>query len=61
MMIVQPGERNAIDQRWLQYKLWEDYKIKLIRRTLLEISQRGKLDDRGALIMYVCTTTYHSH
>ena len=25
MMIVHPNENNALDQRWLEYLLWEKY------------------------------------
>src|SRR5688572_16883971 len=57
LMIVQPGERNSTDQRWIQYKLWEDHKIKLIRRSLLEVCQSGRLDVRGALLMYAAPIT----
>jgi glutathione synthase len=44
VMIVQPGERNAFDQQWLQLRLWQLKKIKTIRRTLAEIAGRGQID-----------------
>jgi glutathione synthase len=51
-MIVQPGERNSIDQRWLQYELWEQHRIKFIRKSLAEIEEHAILDEStGSLII----------
>ena len=44
IMVVQPGERNAFDQQWLQLRLWQLKKVKTLRRTLAEISRRGRID-----------------
>eukprot|EP01120_Amphizonella_sp_Union-15-10_P008299 TRINITY_DN2967_c0_g1_i1.p1 TRINITY_DN2967_c0_g1~~TRINITY_DN2967_c0_g1_i1.p1 ORF type:complete len:357 (-),score=76.55 TRINITY_DN2967_c0_g1_i1:40-1110(-) len=44
MMVVLPGENNISDQRMLEYKLWEHHKIGLIRKTLSDLADRGKLD-----------------
>jgi glutathione synthase len=46
MMIVNKNEVNSTDQRILEYKLWEDYQIRLIRRSLTDIAERGKLNDK---------------
>lgn len=71
-MVVQPGERNAFDQRWIEYNLLKKYVgsfdtlesgecstkgrirlindrtfrhgVVLIRRTLAEIADHGRLD-----------------
>ena len=42
LMIVQPGERNAFDQQWLQTQLWEKHQIRTIRKSLREV--RGILN-----------------
>lgn len=34
LMIVQPGERNSVDQRWLQYAIEKKSKIRVIRHCL---------------------------
>ncbi|KAI9492816.1 glutathione synthase [Zychaea mexicana] len=47
MMVVQPGERNAFDQRWIEYELLESHGIRLLRRTLEEIEDSGKLDAKS--------------
>ncbi|KAF9978062.1 hypothetical protein BGZ73_003802 [Actinomortierella ambigua] len=44
MMVVQPGERNAFDQRWIEYNLLKNHGILLIRKTLAEIADQGRLD-----------------
>ncbi|KAI8809865.1 glutathione synthase [Cladochytrium replicatum] len=43
MMVVQPCERNAFDQRWIEYTLLSSYKIRIIRKTLSEIGSESKL------------------
>ncbi|KAG3105765.1 Glutathione synthetase [Phytophthora idaei] len=46
MFVVQPNEANAIDQRWLEYNLWEHHGIRVLRRTMAEVDARGKLVER---------------
>uniref|UniRef100_A0AAV1VD27 Glutathione synthetase n=1 Tax=Peronospora matthiolae TaxID=2874970 RepID=A0AAV1VD27_9STRA len=46
MFVVQPNETNAIDQRWLEYKLWEHHGIHVLRWTLAEVNAHGKLVER---------------
>lgn len=48
LMVVQPGERNAYDQQWLQTNLWESHRVRTIRRSLGEVAAEGELRD-GAL------------
>jgi len=50
MMVVQEGERNAFDQRGIEYGLWQNDNVQTIRRTLMDIHERAVLDpDTGAL------------
>ncbi|GJJ68856.1 glutathione synthase [Entomortierella parvispora] len=44
MMVVQPGERNAFDQRYIEYNLLKNHGIVLIRKTLAEVADHGRLD-----------------
>lgn len=44
LMIVQPGERNVIDQKLLETTLWERYRVPLVRASLLEVAVGGRLD-----------------
>ncbi|KAG6580005.1 Glutathione synthetase [Phytophthora cinnamomi] len=46
MFVVQPNEANAIDQRWLEYNLWEDHGVRVLRRTMADVDARGKLVER---------------
>ncbi|KAI9204173.1 glutathione synthase [Polychytrium aggregatum] len=52
VMVVQPGERNAFDQRWIEYTLFKVHHIKLVRKTLAEIDSEGTLvgDERTLVI-----------
>ncbi|RCH99452.1 hypothetical protein CU098_009412 [Rhizopus stolonifer] len=43
-MIIQPGERNAFDQRWIEYALLENHGVPLVRLSLEDIATRAKLD-----------------
>ena len=43
LMVVQPEERNFIDQRGIEVALWEAHRVPLIRATLLEIEKAGTL------------------
>ena len=47
VMVVQPGERNAFDQHWLAVALWEQHGVRVVRRTLREIHDRGHVDELG--------------
>lgn len=42
-MIVQPNERNAFDQRWIEYTLFANHGVILKRLTLLDIATRGNI------------------
>lgn len=49
MMVVQNGERNSVDQRHLEYRLWEKYHVRCIRRSLTDLHARAEYDDNGVL------------
>lgn len=51
VMIVQPNERNAFDQRWIEYNLFEKHGVKLIRKTLAEIQQEATLEGPDKKLM----------
>ncbi|KAK5583577.1 hypothetical protein RB653_005174 [Dictyostelium firmibasis] len=48
LMIIQDGERNIYDQKGIEFQLWSNHGIKLIRRTMKEINERGKLDEENS-------------
>jgi len=43
VMVVQPGERNFADQRLLQFHLWEQHRVRVLRVTLADMQERGRL------------------
>jgi glutathione synthase len=38
LFVVQPSERNLVDQRLLEFALWEKYRIAVVRLTLEQVS-----------------------
>jgi len=50
LFIVQDGETNTVDQRMLEFKLWEEHKIPVVRMSLTKAFTHLKLDkDNGSL------------
>eukprot|EP00455_Lapot_gusevi_P047929 TRINITY_DN6562_c0_g2_i2.p1 TRINITY_DN6562_c0_g2~~TRINITY_DN6562_c0_g2_i2.p1 ORF type:complete len:465 (-),score=160.47 TRINITY_DN6562_c0_g2_i2:99-1493(-) len=49
MMVVQPGERNSADQRLLEYTLFQNHGVKLIRRSFADVSSRAQLQPHKTL------------
>jgi glutathione synthase len=45
MIIVQPGERNVVDQRGIEYALLSKHRHITIRRTLQEIKENARIDE----------------
>lgn len=50
MMVVQPNEYNAFDQRHLEYALLEQHGVRMLRQTLKEVNLRGRLGANGCLV-----------
>lgn len=48
-MVVQPGERNAYDQQWLQTVLWQEHGVRVVRHTLAEIGGGSEVAADGAV------------
>ncbi|KAJ1969327.1 Glutathione synthetase [Dispira parvispora] len=44
LMIVQPGERNIFDQRFIEYALQRDYHVTVLRKTLAEVHDQAAVD-----------------
>jgi len=51
MFIIQGSEKNTTDQRLVEYSLFENYGINVIRRTLTDIAQRAQLGDNNVLLL----------
>lgn len=39
LFVVQPGETNAVDQRLLEIKLWDDHAVRVVRMSLAEVRE----------------------
>lgn len=48
LFVVQPNEANAIDQRWIEYNLWERHGVRVLRRTLAEVNATAALAEDAA-------------
>ena len=52
LFIVQPGERNAYDQRWIADMLWERHRVPAVRATLADVKAKGVVDDESGALSY---------
>jgi glutathione synthase len=43
LMVVQPGETNSFDQRWVEYTLWRSHGIRVVRRSLQQVHDAAQL------------------
>ncbi|MEW5313017.1 MAG: hypothetical protein WDW38_004612 [Sanguina aurantia] len=51
VMVVQPGERNAYDQQWIQLRLWEAHGLRTLRMTLADIATHATVSPDGTLMV----------
>lgn len=51
VFVVQSGERNFFDQRLLEFALWDNHRVKAVRRTLGELNTEATMDTDGALTL----------
>jgi glutathione synthetase len=49
LFVVQEGETNTVDQRLLEFALWENYGIPVVRRSLTRLDSELSVDEGGAL------------
>ncbi|KAK9460671.1 glutathione synthase [Lipomyces oligophaga] len=52
LFVVQPTERNAFDQRWLEYLLLQNHSIRVLRATLADIAANAVLDRSTHMLMF---------
>ncbi|KIY73587.1 glutathione synthase [Cylindrobasidium torrendii FP15055 ss-10] len=50
LFVVQPGERNVFDQRWLEYDLLEKSNIKVIRQTFDELADSAVVEPSSSVL-----------
>jgi len=47
-MVVQPGERNIVDQRLLEFALWDRYRVQTVRLSMAEVRHTSALKEEEA-------------
>ncbi|KAL5501888.1 GSH2 [Sanghuangporus vaninii] len=51
LFVVQPGERNVFDQRWLEYELLERHNIHVVRQTFDDLRTNASLSPSRVLTL----------
>ena len=51
LFVVQPGEANVSDQRIIEQNLWARHGVKVLRRSLRDVGERGCVDENGVLVV----------
>ena len=51
LFVVQDGERNAVDQRMLEYALWDDHRLPVLRCSLGMLSRACAPTEGGMLVV----------
>jgi glutathione synthase len=51
LFVVQPGERNVFDQRWLEYELLETHGIHSIRQTFEDLLTSSSVDASSSILL----------
>jgi len=50
LFVVQEGETNTVDQRMLEFKLWEEYKIPVVRMSLTKANNQLQMDEENGTL-----------
>ncbi|TFK48808.1 glutathione synthase [Heliocybe sulcata] len=56
LFVVQDGERNVFDQRWLEYELLEKHSIHITRQTLSQLTTSASLDPTTSALIISSST-----
>jgi glutathione synthase len=51
LFVVQAGERNVFDQRWIEYELLQQHSIHVVRKTFDELATSASLSPSNALLI----------
>ena len=51
LFVVDEAEWNVCDQKWIEVELFEIFKVRSLRMTLLQISQRGTRNHSSGALM----------
>jgi glutathione synthetase len=53
LFVVQPKETNTVDQRLLEFALWNNHKIPVVRMSLAEIYDKVTLDEESGRLTFM--------
>ncbi|KAK4686189.1 glutathione synthase, partial [Tremellales sp. Uapishka_1] len=56
LMVVQDGERNVFDQRWLEFELLESHGIQTLRHTFEELANLAQIDHSSKTLLLPSST-----
>ena len=52
LFVVQPNETNTVDQRMLEFALWKNHKVPVVRMSLAELYEKATIDEtNGQLVI----------
>ncbi|PSR73740.1 hypothetical protein PHLCEN_2v10430 [Hermanssonia centrifuga] len=60
LFVVQEGERNVFDQRWLEYELLESHSIHVIRQTLADLATSASVDPKSRILTITAPSFPHA-
>lgn len=49
LFVTQDKETNFVDQREIEFALWDNHRVKCIRRTLQDVAAHGRIDESKVL------------
>ena len=52
LFVVQPGETNTVDQRMLEFQVWKQHSIPVVRLSLVEIGTECTVDEATGALYY---------
>ncbi|GKY99336.1 hypothetical protein MPSEU_000888600 [Mayamaea pseudoterrestris] len=52
LFVVQPGETNTVDQRMLEFQLWQQHALPVVRLGLAEIDRECRVDEANGALYY---------
>ncbi|OBZ71715.1 Glutathione synthetase [Grifola frondosa] len=60
LFVVQDGERNVFDQRWLEYELLEKHSIHVVRQTFDQLASSASVDLHSRILHITLPSDLHA-
>jgi glutathione synthetase len=52
LFVIQPGESNTVDQRMLEFQLWQQHSLPVVRLSLADIAASCHVDETSGALLY---------